>query len=103
MLLMQHSIVLTDLCFFRKYVTLLCIIVLKIDWHLFPSMWASSQIQKGKYTDAKCDEKGFCTFVKYKLYCLTTSIVKIMDQISVLCLICNWMRAMEDGVLKVRW
>ena len=47
------------------------------------------------------DERDFCTFVKHKLYYLTTSIVKMVEQIGVLCLICNWMRAMGVGVLKM--
>jgi hypothetical protein len=42
-------------------------------------MWASLQIQKGKYTYSNCDQKGFCTLVKHKLYYLTTSIVNIVD------------------------
>src|ERR1700733_15298122 len=48
-------------------------------------MWASSQIQQGKYLYGECDEKGFCTFVKHKLYYLTTRIVKMVDHIGVLC------------------
>ena len=44
-------------------------------------------MQKGKYAYGKCDEKGFCIFVKHKLYYLTTSIVKMVDHIGVLYLI----------------
>jgi hypothetical protein len=64
-------------------------------------MWASSQIRNGKYIYGKCDEKGFCTFVKHKLYYLTTIIVKMVDHIGVLFLICNWMREIGVGVLKM--
>jgi len=64
-------------------------------------MRASSQIRNGKCIYGKCDQSGFCTFVKHNLYYLTTNIVTMVDHIGVLCLICNWMREMEVGVLKM--
>jgi hypothetical protein len=64
-------------------------------------MWASSQILNSKYTYGQHDEKGFYTYAKHKFYYVTSRIVTIVDHISVLYLICNWIRAIGVGVLKM--